>query len=87
MGTVSMIIGKVVGIHIDDRVLTKGMMDLRKVMPIARCGYYEYAVVRETFVMMPPGDGKMALGLEGSTAENAKGWDRINDEKKSEELE
>jgi hypothetical protein len=41
-------------------------------MPIARCGYYEYAVVRETFAMMPPGDGKMAIGLEGSTAGNAK---------------
>jgi flavin reductase (DIM6/NTAB) family NADH-FMN oxidoreductase RutF len=87
MGTVSIIIGKVVGIHIDDMVLTEGQVDLRKVMPIARCGYYEYAVVRETFVMMPPGDGKMALGLEGSTAGNAKEWDRINEEKKSEGLE
>ncbi len=87
MGTVSMIIGKVVGIHIDDKVLTDGLVDLRKVMPIAKCGYYECAVVRETFAMMPPGDGKMALGLEGSTAGNAKESARINDEKKSEELQ
>jgi hypothetical protein len=56
-------------------------------MPIARCGYYEYAVVRETFVMMPPGNGKIALGLEGNTAGNAKEWDRINKEKNSEELD
>jgi flavin reductase (DIM6/NTAB) family NADH-FMN oxidoreductase RutF len=87
MGTVSVVIGKVVGIHIDDRVLTEGMVDLRKIMPIARCGYHEYAVVRETFVMMPPGGGVLALGMEGSTAGNAKLWNRINSEKKSEERE
>jgi hypothetical protein len=56
-------------------------------MPVARCGYHEYAVVRETFVMMPPGGGVLALGMEGSTAGNAKEWDRMNREKKSEELE
>jgi flavin reductase (DIM6/NTAB) family NADH-FMN oxidoreductase RutF len=87
LGSVSVIIGRVVGIHIDDRVLTDGMVDLRKIMPVARCGYHEYAVVRETFVMMPPGGGVLALGMEGSTAGNAKEWDRMNREKKSEELE
>jgi len=86
MGTVDVIIGKVVGIHIDDEVLTEGKVDLKKIMPIARCGYYEYAVVRETFTMMPPGDGKMAIGLEGSTAGNAKEWKELNGEKKSEVL-
>jgi flavin reductase (DIM6/NTAB) family NADH-FMN oxidoreductase RutF len=71
MGTVDIIIGKVVGVHISDTVLTKGLVDLKKVQPIARCGYYEYAVVRETFEMKPPGDGKMAYGLEGNAASNA----------------
>lgn len=85
MGTVDVIIGKVVGIHIDNRVLSDGMVDLKKVVPIARCGYYEYAVVRETFVMMPPGDGKMAVGLEGSTAGNAREWEEMRGEKKVEE--
>jgi flavin reductase (DIM6/NTAB) family NADH-FMN oxidoreductase RutF len=85
MGTVDVIIGKVVGIHIDDRVLTEGMVDLKKVVPIARCGYFEYAVVRETFVMMPPGDGKMAVGLEGSTAGNAREWKEMKGEKGLEE--
>jgi flavin reductase (DIM6/NTAB) family NADH-FMN oxidoreductase RutF len=84
MGSVDVIIGKVVGIHIDDRVITDGLVDLSKVMPIARCGYYEYAVVRETFVLMPPGDGKMAVGLEGSMAGNAKEWKERTDGKKSE---
>lgn len=72
MGTVDIIIGKVVGVHISDTVLTGGMVDLSKIQPIARCGYYSYAVVRETFEMKPPGNGKMAYGLEGSAASNAK---------------
>ena len=74
MGTVDIIIGKVVGIHIAEKVLTDGIVDLSKVLPIARCGYYSYAVVRETFEMQPPGNGKMAYGLEGSAAMNAKEW-------------
>lgn len=72
MGTVDIIIGKVVAIHIADDVLSEDLFDLAKVQPIARCGYYTYAVVRETFEMRPPGDGKMAYGLEGSTASNAR---------------
>jgi flavin reductase (DIM6/NTAB) family NADH-FMN oxidoreductase RutF len=83
MGNVDVIIGRVVGIHIDDRVLTDGMVDLSKVMPIARCGYYQYAVVRETFVMMPPGDGKMPVGLEGIPA---KEWKERTEMKASEEM-
>ncbi|RDW74949.1 nitrilotriacetate monooxygenase component B-like protein [Coleophoma cylindrospora] len=69
MGTVDIVIGKVVGIHISEKVLTNGMVDLSKALPIARCGYYEYAVVRETFEMKPP-EGSMAYGLEGNAAKN-----------------
>lgn len=69
MGTVDIIIGKVAAIHISDH---EGLVDFSKVQPIARCGYYTYAVVRETFEMMPPEDGKMAYGLEGNAARNAR---------------
>lgn len=72
MGTVDIVIGKVVGIHISDSVLTEGLIDLNKVQPIARCGYYSYAVIRETFEMKPPGNGKMAYGLEGNMAAHTK---------------
>ena len=72
MGTVDIIIGKVKAIHIADQVLSEGLIDLSKVQPIARCGYYTYAVVRETFEMKPPGNGKMAYGLEGNVTANAK---------------
>ena len=42
--------------------------DVRGTQPIARCGYYEYAVVEETFEMIVPRDQKaMLAGLEGST--------------------
>lgn len=55
MGPVDVVIGEVVGIHIKE-VLTDGKIDVRKTQPIARCGYYEYAVVDETFEMIVPGD-------------------------------
>jgi len=68
MGTVDIVIGRVVGVHIDEEVLTDGKLDVRKTEPIARCGYYEYAVVRETFEMVIPGmDEAILAGLEGST--------------------
>jgi len=71
MGAVDVVIGKVVGIHIDERVLTDGKIDVRKTQPIARCGYYEYAVVRETFEMRIPGEDRATLaGLEGSARVN-----------------
>lgn len=46
MGSVDVVIGKVIAIHIDEAVLTNGMIDLGKVQPIARCGYHQYAHVR-----------------------------------------
>jgi hypothetical protein len=65
------VIGKVVGVHIDERVLTDGKIDVTKTEPIARCGYYEYAVVRDTFEMRIPGEDKAILaGLEGSAKKN-----------------
>ncbi|KAM3074698.1 hypothetical protein ACMFMG_008121 [Clarireedia jacksonii] len=70
MGTVDVLIGRVVGVYIAESVLTNGLIDLRKVQPVARCGYHSYTVVRETFETGPPGDGKMAYGLEGSTETN-----------------
>jgi flavin reductase (DIM6/NTAB) family NADH-FMN oxidoreductase RutF len=71
MGAVDVVIGRVVGIHIDEGVLTDGKIDVAKTEPIARCGYYDYAVVRETFEMRIPGGNEAILGgLEGSTKKN-----------------
>lgn len=71
MGSVDIIIGKVVAVHISDDALTDGILDVKKTMPIARCGYYQYAVVRETFEMIIPGANELTLsGLEGSARKN-----------------
>jgi flavin reductase (DIM6/NTAB) family NADH-FMN oxidoreductase RutF len=72
MGTVDVVIGRVVGVHISEDILTDGLVDLGKAMPIARCGYYQYTVVRpETlFEMIVPGDPKMLVGLEGNASGN-----------------
>ena len=74
MGSVDVVIGRVIGIHIDESVLTDGKIDLGKVQPIARCGYHEYTVVRgdSIFEMVIPGDPKQLVGLEGNAAK-AKG--------------
>ncbi|ETS86332.1 hypothetical protein PFICI_00160 [Pestalotiopsis fici W106-1] len=66
-GTVDIIIGKVEAIHIADEVLTDGILDIRKTLPIARCGYYQYTVVKDTFEMKIPGNSEATLnGLEGN---------------------
>jgi len=50
----TLIVGHVVGIHIDESVLTDGLIDIGKVRPIARMGYMDYAVVEEVFAMRRP---------------------------------
>ena len=69
MGAVDVVIGRVVGIHIDESVLTDGKIDIKKTVPIARCGYFEYTAVREVFEMKVPGNDSSA-GLEGSVKGN-----------------
>ncbi|THX02425.1 hypothetical protein D6D13_08302 [Aureobasidium pullulans] len=71
MGTVDIIIARVLAIHISDNVITDGKIDISKTQPIARLGYYEYAVIKDTFEMRIPGTNKALLdGLEGSSRAN-----------------
>ncbi|GAA5999234.1 flavin reductase family protein [Rhodotorula paludigena] len=70
MGSVDIVIGRVVAVHIDDRVLTNGLIDISKTVPIARCGYWQYAKITETFEMVIPGDSRVRAGLEGSAKAN-----------------
>ncbi|KAG9564468.1 hypothetical protein KCU71_g3138, partial [Aureobasidium melanogenum] len=82
MGTVDIVIGRVLAVHIADNVLTDGKIDIKKTEPIARLGYYEYAVVRDTFEMRIPGTNKALLdGLEGSAKAN-RGLERTGEEEK-----
>ncbi|MBI1384305.1 MAG: flavin reductase family protein [Rhizobiales bacterium] len=51
----AMVIGKVVGIHIDDGLLEAGRVVIERARPIARLGYHDYTVVDEVFSMVRPG--------------------------------
>ena len=50
------IIGRVLGIHIRDEVLSDGLIDLNKIKPLARLGYQQYTAVDNVFVMVRPQD-------------------------------
>jgi flavin reductase (DIM6/NTAB) family NADH-FMN oxidoreductase RutF len=50
-----LVLGQVVRVHIDRRVLRDGLYDITATKPIARCGYRgDFAVVTETFEMLRP---------------------------------
>ncbi|PHR24951.1 MAG: flavin reductase [Hoeflea sp.] len=48
------VIGQVVGIHIDDAALADGRLDMAAVAPLARLGYMDYADAANTFEMRRP---------------------------------
>ena len=81
VGSADVVIGLVVGVHVDESVLTDGLVDIQKTQPIARCGYYQYARIRETFEMIIPGDKKMLFGLEGNAALHGKLRDEMAGER------
>ncbi len=50
----AMVLGRVIGVHIKDEVLTDGKVDMSKIKPIARLGYMDYARVDTVFTMPRP---------------------------------
>jgi len=65
----TVVIGKVVGVHIDDDVLTpEGRIDVAKIKPLCRLGYMDYAFIEECFEMRVTGPHveKNLEGLNGS---------------------
>ena len=67
VGTVDLVIGRVVGVHISDAALTAdGRVDVLALRPIARLGYYDYTSIESVFSMVIPGEDPAVLaGLEG----------------------
>lgn len=51
-----MVIGEVVGIHIDPAVIVDGMVDVTLYQPVSRLGYRDYDVVRDVFTLGRPGE-------------------------------
>jgi len=52
--TYALVLGEVVGVHLDDRFVVDGRLDTAAMRPIARMGYDEYAVVERAFRMVRP---------------------------------
>jgi len=72
MGVVDCIFGRVAMIPIEDDPITEdGRVDVLRLRPIARLGYFEYTSVESTFEMVIPGDHGLLVGLEGSAAANS----------------
>jgi flavin reductase (DIM6/NTAB) family NADH-FMN oxidoreductase RutF len=70
LGSADVVFGRVVAIHIDDQVIDeRGIIDILKIQPIARMGYYDYTTVANRFEMIIGGNNQALLaGLEGSSA-------------------
>lgn len=50
----AIILGEVVGVHIDDSLFVDNRIDIAKLKPIARLGYMDFAVIETTFTMPRP---------------------------------
>lgn len=68
VGTIDLVVADVKTIHINESVIDEeGKLDVVKIKPIARMGYFDYTVVTEKFEMRVPGsDDAARAGLEGS---------------------
>lgn len=53
-GPNTLVIGHVIGLHIDEDVMTDGLVDPHKVQPLARLGYQDYATLGDVFSIPAP---------------------------------
>lgn len=56
------VIGQVVGVHIDDTFIKNGRFDTAAAQPLSRCGYRDYSVVTSLFEVLRPTDGAKFVG-------------------------
>lgn len=49
-----LVLGEVVGIHLDEIVLVDGLIDIARLRPLARLGYMDYSIVEDSFAMERP---------------------------------
>ena len=68
-GWVEVVYGEVKRIHVDDNIINDdGKLDITKIKPLARLGYYDYTFVDKVFEMRIPGASEKAVdGLEGKS--------------------
>ncbi|MBH61248.1 MAG: flavin reductase [Alphaproteobacteria bacterium] len=66
----AMVIGHIVQIHIADEVITdEGLIDMKKLRPVGRLGYYDYTIIEpeNIFQVKTPDDDRFS-------GDNSKGW-------------
>ncbi len=68
-GAIDIVIGRVVLVHVKDEVIAPdGKLDMIRIRPLARLGYYDYTSVESVFEMVIPGKNEQLLaGLEGTS--------------------
>ena len=52
-----LVVGQVIGVHIDEAYLKAGRFDTAAAVPLGRCGYHDYTAVDEIFEMRRPDGG------------------------------
>jgi flavin reductase (DIM6/NTAB) family NADH-FMN oxidoreductase RutF len=68
-GVHHVVVGEVIGLHINDDALTDGRVDWLKIQPLARLGYMDYTYVNHAFTMRGPKGEEYSPGKVGETAE------------------
>ena len=59
----NLVMGQVIGIHIDDAFIENGIVRITDMKPIARCGYQDYTVLDRVFaIKRPEGAGNTGGG-------------------------
>jgi flavin reductase (DIM6/NTAB) family NADH-FMN oxidoreductase RutF len=69
VGTVDVVIGEVLAVHISDEfIMPNGKLDIIRMKPIGRLGYYDYTCIESIFEMVIPGKNENLLaGMEGKS--------------------
>jgi flavin reductase (DIM6/NTAB) family NADH-FMN oxidoreductase RutF len=49
-----LVLGEVIGIYIEDDLVVDGKVDILRLRPVARLGYFDYCSVQESFEMLRP---------------------------------
>jgi flavin reductase (DIM6/NTAB) family NADH-FMN oxidoreductase RutF len=58
-----LVLGQVIGLHVDERFIRDGIIDILAMKPIARCGYQDYTSIDRLFpIRRPEGAGNSAAG-------------------------
>ena len=58
-----LVLGQVIGLHIDERFIRDGIIDILAMKPIARCGYQDYTSIDRLFsIRRPEGAGNAGSG-------------------------